>query len=42
MKVVHHGALRGIIARVFPLDDVAGAHQAMEDRDFYGKLVIES
>ena len=42
MKVVHHGALRGIIAKVFPLDDVAGAHQAMEDRDFYGKLVIES
>jgi len=42
MKVVHHGALRGIIARVFPLDDVAGAHQAMEDRNFYGKLVIES
>ena len=42
MKVVHHGALRGIVAKVFPLDDVAGAHQAMEDRDFYGKLVIES
>jgi NADPH:quinone reductase-like Zn-dependent oxidoreductase len=42
MKVVHHGSLRGIIAKVFPLDDVAGAHQAMENRDFYGKLVIES
>ena len=42
MKVVHHGSLRGIVAKVFPLDDVASAHQAMEDRDFYGKLVIES
>ena len=42
MKVVHHGGLRGIVAEVFPLDNVAGAHQAMEDRDFYGKLVIES
>ena len=42
MKVVHHGSLRGIVANVFPLDNVAGAHQAMEERDFYGKLVIES
>jgi NADPH:quinone reductase-like Zn-dependent oxidoreductase len=42
MKVVHHGSLRGIMAQVFPLDNVAAAHQAMEDRDFYGKLVIEN
>ena len=42
MKVVHHGSLHGIVANVFPLDEVASAHQAMEDRDFYGKLVIES
>ena len=42
MKVVHHGSRRGIVGKVFPLDDVAGAHQAMADRDFYGKLVIES
>ena len=42
MKVVHHGSLHGIIANVFPLDNVAGAHKAMEERDFYGKLVIES
>ena len=42
MKVVRHGSLHGIVANVFPLDNVAAAHQAMEDRDFYGKLVIES
>lgn len=42
LEVVHHGSLRGIVAKVFPLDDVMCAHQAMEDRDFYGKLVIES
>ena len=42
MKVVHHGALRGVVGRVFPLERVAEAHQAMEDRDFFGKLVIES
>ena len=42
MKVVHHGALHGVVGRVFPLEGVAEAHQAMEDRDFFGKLVIES
>ena len=42
MKVVHHGSLRGIPGRVFPLDEVGAAHQAMHDRDFYGKIVIES
>ena len=42
MKVVRHGSLRGIPGRTFPLDEVAAAHQAMEDRDFYGKIVIES
>ena len=42
MKVVHHGALHGIVGRVFHLEEVAQAHQTMEDRDFFGKLVIES
>ena len=42
MKVVHHGALQGIVGKVFPLDGVGEAHQAMADRDFFGKLVIES
>ena len=42
MKVVHHGALHGIVGKVYPLEGVAEAHQAMEDRDFFGKLVIES
>ncbi len=42
MKVAHHGSLRGIPGRVFPLDEVGAAHQAMQDRDFYGKIVIES
>ena len=42
MKVVHHGALHGVVGKVYPLDGVAEAHQAMKDRDFFGKLVIES
>lgn len=42
MKVVRHGALHGIVGRVFPLREVAEAHRLMEARDFFGKLVIES
>ena len=42
MKVVNHGALHGIVSKVFPLDQVAEAHRTMEARDFFGKLVIES
>jgi len=42
MKVVNHGSLHGIVGKVFPLDGVAEAHQNMDDRDFFGKLVIES
>jgi NADPH:quinone reductase-like Zn-dependent oxidoreductase len=42
MKVVQHGSLRGVVGQVFPLDEVGKAHQTMADRDFFGKLVIES
>ena len=42
MKVVHNGALHGVVGRVFPLEEVAEAHRVMEARDFFGKLVIES
>ena len=42
MKVVNNGSLHGIVGKVFPLDSVGAAHQAMDDRDFFGKLVIES
>ena len=42
MKLVNQGELRGIVSQVFPLGEVAQAHQVMEDRNFFGKLVIES
>lgn len=42
MKVVQHGSLRGVVGQVFPLEEVGKAHQMMADRDFFGKLVIES
>ena len=42
MKVIHRGALHGIVGRAFPLAEVAEAHRTMEARNFFGKLVIES
>ena len=42
MKMVNQGELKGIVGRVFPLEEVAEAHRVMEARDFFGKLVIES
>ena len=42
MTLVNRGELRGIVSQVFPLEGVAEAHQVMEDRNFFGKLVIES
>ena len=42
MKVVNHGSLRGVVGQVFPLEEVSQAHQMMDGRDFFGKLVIES
>ncbi len=41
MSVINRGELHGVVGRVFPLQDVAEAHRVMEDRDFYGKLVIQ-
>ena len=42
MKLVNQGELHGIVSQVFPLEGVAEAHQVMEDRNFFGKLVIEN
>ncbi|MFQ6029769.1 MAG: zinc-binding dehydrogenase [Dehalococcoidia bacterium] len=42
LKMFNQGELRGIVGKVFPLEAVSEAHQTMTDRDFFGKLVIES
>ena len=42
MSVINRGELRGVVGRVFELQDVAEAHRTMESRDFYGKLVVRS
>lgn len=40
MRLVHRGALRGVVGRVFPLEEAGAAHKLMEDRDFFGKIVL--
>ena len=42
MSVINRGELRGVVGRVFDLQDVGEAHSVMESRDFYGKLVVRS
>lgn len=42
MKVVHHGNLHGIPGPIFPMEQIAAAHQAMADRNFFGKIIIEN
>jgi len=41
MRLVHQKRLRGVVAAVFPLKDAAKAHELMESRNFYGKIVLE-
>ena len=40
VEMVSRGTIRGIIHQTYPLQDAASAHQAMEDRSFFGKLVL--
>ena len=42
-QIVHaagRGAIRGVIYQTFPLEEAAKAHEVMESRDFFGKLVL--
>ncbi|MBI2856444.1 MAG: zinc-binding dehydrogenase [Chloroflexi bacterium] len=41
MSVINRGELHGVVGQVFPLEEVSHAHQVMESRDFFGKLVIQ-
>ena len=40
IEMVARGTLHGIIHDTFPLKDAAQAHQAMEKRAFFGKLIL--
>ena len=42
-QIVHlagRGTIRGIIQQTFPLEEAARAHEVMEGRNFFGKLVL--
>lgn len=41
MKLVHRGRFRGVVGRVFPLEQAREAHRTMEERNFFGKLVLQ-
>ena len=40
VATAERGLIRGIIHRTFPLEEAAKAHEAMESRNFFGKLVL--
>ena len=41
MRLVNMGVLHGVVGRVFLLEEARQAHRAMEDRDFFGKIVLQ-
>ena len=40
IEMVARGTLHGIIHAIFPLKDAARAHETMEERAFFGKLIL--
>ena len=43
-EIIHmasRGVIRGIVGHVFPLEQAAEAHRAMEETNFFGKLVLQ-
>ena len=40
VQLAGRGTIRGIIHETFPLKDAAKAHETMESRNFFGKLVL--
>ena len=40
VEMVGRGVIRPVIHQTFPRRDAARAHQVMEDRSFFGKLVL--
>ncbi len=41
IRLVSQGQLRPVVDRVLPLDRVAEAHQLLEEREVFGKIVLE-
>ncbi len=40
VEVAGRGTIRGVIHQAFPLSDAARAHEVMESRNFFGKLIL--
>jgi len=40
LKLIGQGKLRAVIDSIFPLKDAAAAQQKMEERDFFGKILL--
>ena len=40
VDLASQGVIRGIIHQTFPLEEAARAHETMEGRNFFGKLVL--
>ena len=40
VEMAGRGVIRGVIHETFPLEDAAKAHEVMESRNFFGKLVL--
>ncbi len=41
MRLVDMGVLHGVVGKVFPLEKAGDAHRLMENRDFFGKIVLQ-
>lgn len=41
VDMVGRGIIRGVIDKVFELSDAVKAHETMESRDFFGKLILK-
>jgi NADPH:quinone reductase-like Zn-dependent oxidoreductase len=40
VAMLNRGAIRPVIDRSFPLAEAASAHRAMEETNFFGKLLL--
>jgi NADPH:quinone reductase-like Zn-dependent oxidoreductase len=40
LKLVEHGRIRAVVDRALPLSEASNAHELMEDRAQFGKLVL--
>lgn len=42
MRVVKRGGIRGVVSKTFPLENAVEAYRSMEERNFFGKLVLKT